>query len=396
MKQDDPLIKTGSSQNSDPHKAVQELYDAIYQPDVSFALFYCSPDYDLAKLETALAEKFANIPLIGCTTAGEITPDGFLEGSITGVTIHSKKLKVETALLPLKNFSGDEVRSAHEMLCQKIEQAHCEPAACSGGPCGDWKGFMLLMIDGLSEMEERVVGALREATKALPLVGGSAGDGDRFEQTAVYYHGKFHTSSALLTLVCTALPFVTFKTENFIDTGGKKMVVTEADVASRIVTEINGLPAVTGYAELFGVDEKALTLEFFATHPVVVKLGDQFFVRSISPSKKDLLVTGQNGLKFGCAIAEGIVLTPVEEIDNITNLETAFAELHEQIGDPLLTLGFDCLYRKRQYAHANIQDDMAQIMRDNKVIGFHTYGEQFGSLHVNQTFTAVAFGKEQS
>jgi hypothetical protein len=36
---------------------------------------------------------------------------------------------------------------------------------------------------------------------------------------------------------------------------------------------------------------------------------------------------------------------------------------------------------------------MSELYRQNGVIGFHTYGEQYGSMHVNQTFTGVAIGR---
>ena len=37
--------------------------------------------------------------------------------------------------------------------------------------------------------------------------------------------------------------------------------------------------------------------------------------------------------------------------------------------------------------------DISQLYRENHVVGFHTYGEQYRSMHVNQTLTGVAIGK---
>ncbi len=393
MTQNDPVVKTGVSQKTDPVQAVQELYDAIYQPETSFAVFYCSPDYDLAPLEKALAEKFSGTPLIGCTTAGEITPNGFLEGSITGFTVRSKKLHAEMVLLSLDNLSGDEIRAAHKSLYEKVVgQELCGPPICDYGSCKGLSGFAFLLIDGLSNMEERVVGALSDVLKTLPLVGGSAADDDRFEKTYIYYQGRFHSNCAVLSLVCTTLPFYLFKTENFVGTE-ERLVVTEADVANRKVTEIDGLPASTGYAKAAGVSEAELDFDFFANHPVAVKLGGDYYIRSITPSKEAFDCSLTKGLKFSCAIDEGVVLSMAKSIDVVENLECAFDAMRQKIGEPLLTLGFDCLYRKSQYRKVDTEKEVAEIMQKNKVIGFHTYGEQYGALHVNQTFTAVAFGK---
>jgi hypothetical protein len=38
---------------------------------------------------------------------------------------------------------------------------------------------------------------------------------------------------------------------------------------------------------------------------------------------------------------------------------------------------------------------VATILTDNLTVGFNTYGEQFVGIHVNQTFTGIAIGKNQ-
>jgi hypothetical protein len=175
MAEKDPVIKTGVSQKTDPAEAVQELYEAIYQPNISFAIFYCAASYDLGRLECALSEKFKDIPLIGCTTAGEITPEGMLDGAITGFTISSKKLKVESVLLPLEDITGEQIRSAHQALGAQISRQPLDAEVnylCDEGVCEGRNGFALLLIDGVSQMEEQVTGALAEVLSGMSLVGG--------------------------------------------------------------------------------------------------------------------------------------------------------------------------------------------------------------------------------
>jgi len=385
-------IKTGASQQSDPKKAVQELYNAIYQTNASFAVFYCSANYDLTALEKALAEKFTDIPLIGCTTAGEIGPDGLTDNGLTGFTICSNKISVSTELLNTNDFNAESTNAAYNELC--LERDKKTPSASEQN--ANSEDILFVICDGVSQVEERIVSTLHTVAFGTPIVGGSAADSDRFEKTHVFHQGKFHQGCSLISLVSTSLPFSVFKAENFIDNNGKKMVVTEADNSQRIVTEIDGLPASEGYAELFSVTEEELTLDFYAEHPVAVKLENQLYVRAITHATKKLSDKQPSTLKFACAIDTGIVLTAVEEVDMASNLTTNFAKVREQIGEPVLTLGFDCMLRKNQYKNKNIYAEIGDIMKHNHVIGFHTYGEQFNSLHVNQTFTAIAFGKDVS
>ena len=57
---------------------------------------------------------------------------------------------------------------------------------------------------------------------------------------------------------------------------------------------------------------------------------------------------------------------------------------------------FECLLRRLDAEQHQLARDMSDLYRQNRVVGFHTYGEQFGSMHVNQTFTGVAIGRRPS
>jgi hypothetical protein len=35
---------------------------------------------------------------------------------------------------------------------------------------------------------------------------------------------------------------------------------------------------------------------------------------------------------------------------------------------------------------------METIYKRHKIVGFHTYGEQYNAMHLNQTLTGIAFG----
>ncbi|MBL8743127.1 MAG: FIST C-terminal domain-containing protein, partial [Myxococcales bacterium] len=190
---------------------------------------------------------------------------------------------------------------------------------------------------------------------------------------------------AVLTLVQTRHPFVVFKTQHFVSSDAK-MVVTEADPARRIVTEINGEPAGREYARLVGLDVDKLTPLIFSTYPVVVKLGGAYYVRSIQKVNED------ESLTFFCAIDAGIVLTVARGVDMIENLSATFAEIREQIGPPALVLGCDCILRDLELDQRDIRGPISDILVENNVVGFATYGEQYNAMHVNQTFTGVAIG----
>lgn len=370
-------VKKWASRSSDAATAARELHDAIYDPSAALTIFYCSPSYDLDALGAALHELFGEAPLIGCTTAGEITPFGYLEGSLTGVAIGGGGMRAASVRLDdLSRFEldkGDDVaRSAMERLGGGAQP---RPSDCFG----------FLLVDGLSLQEEALVSAIHRNLGNIQLFGGSAGDGTRFGTTYVYHEGRFRSDCAVFTLFESAFPFVVFKTEHFV-ASPQKMVVTKADPARRIVTEINGEPAGMEYARAVGMAIDELTPLIFACHPVVVSVGGELFVRSIQKVNHD------GSLTFFCAIDDGIVLTVADGVDMVTNLTEAFDAVKRAIGQPGLILGCDCILRFIETGQKGIRERIGELMVENNVVGFSTYGEQYNAMHVNQTFTGVAIG----
>jgi hypothetical protein len=368
-------VKKGASRSADAIEAARELHAAIYDPAAALTIFYCSPSYDLDALGAALHELFGDAPLIGCTTAGEITPLGYLEGALTGVSlggsgIHAASVRLDD-LATFELARGDELAKA---ALGRLDESGSTP----GSAC-----FGFLLVDGLSMQEEGLVAAISRTLGAIQLLGGSAGDGTRFGKTYLYHDGKFRTDCAVFTLVESSLPFVVFKTEHFI-ASRQKMVVTAADPARRIVTEINGEPAGMEYARAVGLEVTELTPLIFASHPVVVSVGGELFVRSIQKVNDD------GSLTFYCAIDDGIVLTVGEGTDMVSNLADAFGAVKRAIGQPSIILGCDCILRFLETGQKGTRERIGELMAENNVVGFSTYGEQFNAMHVNQTFTGVA------
>jgi hypothetical protein len=202
----------------------------------------------------------------------------------------------------------------------------------------------------------------------------------------VYYDGAFHPDSAVVALVTTNLPFRVFKTQHFVLTE-RRVVVTEADAARRIVFEIDGRPAAESYAQLIGVDVQTLDPARFATQPVLVLVDGTNYVRSIQKANPD------GSLTFYCAIEEGIILRGARGVDLVGNLEESFAAIRAAIGHPQLVVGSDCILRKLEITERGLVDRVEQVFRDNNTIGFSSYGEQYLGVHVNQTLTGIAIGE---
>jgi len=345
---------------------------------MELVVFFCSNRYDLDVLAEEMRRLFAGVQVVGCTTAGEIGPAGYLEHSLTGASFSARCLSAVTGQIDnLQQFEAAQGRAIAEGLRQRLERH--DPRA-DGNNC-----FALLLIDGLSVREEPVTRSLQHALGRLPLVGGSVSDGLRFRNTYVYFEGRFRSNSAILILATTRLPFRLFKTQHFVATD-ERLVVTEADTAARIVKEINGLPAAQEYARILGVEERDLDHAHFASSPVVVMVDGGNYVRSIQKANPD------GSLTLFCAIEDGVVLRVAKGVDLQTDLEQAFARIRAEVGEPQIVLGFDCVLRKLEITQSGSTEAVADLFARNNTTGFSTYGEQFRGVHVNQTFVGIAVG----
>ncbi len=372
-------VQTALSQRQDARLAAEELADQLLHPELGFVLFFCSAEYDLEQLSAELERCFGGIELAGCTTAGEITSCGYDQGSITAIGFDRNFFAVDVALIEsLERFS---LTDAQELVAGLI-------AGCRSQDVAPIKGhsFALTLLDGLSSQEELVLTTLNSALGSIPHFGGSAGDDVRLTNTHVYSAGRFHTRAALVILVSTPLDFEVFTTHH-LQAQEEKLVVTAADPKTRTVLELNAMPAAEEYARVIGIAAQQQDHKVFALNPLAVRIGQEYYVRSIQRVNPDLSLT------FYCAVENGIVLTAMRPGPMLEDLQRHFERIEAEIGPPLITIGCDCFLRRLETEHCGTAERMSAFLRQHRVIGFNTYGEQYDGMHINQTFTGVVIGR---
>lgn len=157
-------------------------------------------------------------------------------------------------------------------------------------------------------------------------------------------------------------------------------VVSEAgtfytDPDRRIIKSINAEPATREYARIVGKDPEQLDRFCFASHLVVVRIGDPHHVWAIQQGND----TGE--LVFFAAIDEGNVM-PVAKPQNMVNhLRHKMAAL-SQNGRPAHILGCDSILRRTKAEQTQMSYDLSDIIPVHNVTGFSTYGEQIDPVHV--------------
>ncbi|WP_050384049.1 FIST N-terminal domain-containing protein [Bradyrhizobium pachyrhizi] len=363
-----------------PREAAAEIARQLAGADLAMLVVFVSPVYEPQTFIAELSNRMPAVPIFGCTTAGELSPGGWDEDSVVAMGFNAADFVIAARpLFELSTFRVDHGRSICTELQNEFAQRteHCDHTHDS---------FGLLFIDGMCQREETIMSAIYASLGDIPVVGGSAGDGLRFEKSWVFHGGEAFTDAAVLILIRTRLPFRLFKCDHFEPTS-TKMVVTEADIEHRIVKELNAEPAAMEYSRAVGLSDSKLELFSFAAHPVLVRVGGAYYARSIQRTNPD------GSLQFFCAIDEGMVLTVARERDPIDVTSRLLKELTEDLGEVAMFIGFECVLRRLDVEQRQLSREMSELYRRNKVIGFQTYGEQYRSMHVNQTLTGIAIGK---
>ncbi len=370
-------IGVASTRAPSAEEAVQDLKAAL-EGDFQHIVAFFSVDYDAAALAAGLGAAFPGVVISGCSTSGGIGPDGLMERGILLLAFPREGFRIHTGVIEDVGSFG--VERASEMV------SRLKPLIGAGadGKLSD-RVFGVMLVDGLCNAEEALVAAVHWGFGDMPLIGGSAGDGLVFRHTSIIHRGKALGRAAILLLIESDFPFRIFKTSNFEPTH-IKLVVTSADTANRTVHELNAEPAAREYAAAIGLMLDDLGPFSFASYPLVVKVGGDYYCRSIRNMNPD------GSLSFFCAIDEGLVFTVARPKDMLSATERVLSDIDTALGGIDLVLGFDCVLRRLDAENRQIRRQMEDLYKTYGVIGFHTYGEQHNAMHLNQTLTGVAFG----
>ena len=366
------LVRTASV-DAGRADAVQVLRAGLGAGPFALVILFMAPIAGIEAQAMALAAGFAETQVIGCSTAGEISGAGYAEGQIVAVGLPAAHFAADVLLMPDLG-----ALDPHALIGSLIRSRAGLARRVPG-----WESeFAYLLVDGLSIREDELTSALASGLGPVPLFGGSAGDGTRFRRTFVLQGGQMHDNAAVLAMIRSDCRVKVFSLDHLQPTE-RRMVVTQADPARRIVRQINAEPAAQEYARILGKDPAQLTTFTFAAHPVVVRIGGKHHVRAIQR-------VGENGdLIFFSAIDEGLVLTLAEPMDMVAHLDRELSRLSDQ-GEPAVILACDCILRRMEAEEKQKTGAISALLRQHRVVGFSTYGEQLNGMHVNQTMTGVA------
>jgi hypothetical protein len=357
--------------------AAREIGTRLPEGTDGFTVLFSTSQYDLAKLGRALRAA-GHERVVAAATGRAIGPGGFLAHGVTGFHLPAARFKVaDTLIEDVAKFGLPDARQVVQTLLRRLRK----------DPESGWTHlFAILLVDAEPRCEERLVAALGTELGGVPLVGGSAGDVYfnplAQETTRVLHQGRAVRGGAVFCIVAGRDPVLALSHHSFVP-GHRRLVVTDADPERRLVREINGRNALKVYAAACGLRSVAKDVGVFASYPLMVRTGGQYFARGAQRVYDD------GSIEFACAIEPGLVVSVARPVDMVERLAETFATLQKTLGSAELVIGFDCAARTAHMERHGLTEAVSALFEKHGVIGFSTLGEQFNTIHVNNSFTCL-------
>ena len=356
---------------------------AAERGDSALTVVFATGDHDLAALGRDLAACGVT-RVIGASTGRIISAGGFEPGGVAGFHLPAGRFAAaDTLFEDVAGIGLPELRA-------RVRQLQLE---LGSGPGGRFKHrFALLLVDAESRCEERLAAVLGMELNGVPLIGGSAGDlyfnplGHPPGSTRLLYHGSANRGGAVLCLVASASPVIAYCHNHYVPSD-KKFVITDADPARRVVREIDGRPALGVYAAACGFRRPPRESRDFAPFPLMIRIGGHYYARGMQRIYPD------GALEFACALEPGLVVALAKPGDMIASLDGLFATMRGQIGAPDLVIGVDCAARTAYMERQGLSKGIEALLQEHAVTGFSSLGEQFNTIHANNSFTCLGIAQ---
>ena len=327
--------------------------------------------FDHRELLKGIMSVAGDIPLVGGTTAGEISTGGFSTGSVVVMALASDYLHCVEGIG--HDMSSDEAACAVEMAADILSKGSFDKDASLMVFPNGMGGDGLRVLDGLHSVLGR----------GFEISGGFLGDDERFQSTFQYYNGKVY-KDAIVGLMISRKDCI--RTGIGVGSGfesiGNSFVCTASE--GNLVTEFDHVRALDLYKDFLGEERSArlpgvcLEYPFGLIDPALSTGGEELFQLRCGLSVDH--AKGTISLAASIPSGSSVTLTTASRGDIIQGARFAAEQAKACLSGaiPRLVVMFSCVGRKLVLGR-RIQEEAATIKEclgsDVPLIGFYTYGE---------------------
>lgn len=352
----------------------------------TLALVFADPEFaSIPEPIQALSQQFPESHIVGCSTAGEIRDAAILDGSIA---------------LAIAQFEGTRLKSVSQKLKHATDSYTCGVSIGKALADEALSAVLILSVGTDVNGTEMVNGINAELPAHVPVTGGLAADGERFEHTWVLHGDKIDERSVVAVGLYGERIKVGFGSMGGWDIFGPLRKITRS--TANVLYELDDRPALDLYKEYLG--ERASDLPATALlFPLTLHLSEpenRSVVRTvlgIDEKDKSMIFAGdipQGSLaQLMKANFDRLIDGAMGAAVQARNPLTGFA--------PVLSIAISCVGR-RLVLGSRTEEELEAVLEalppGTTQIGFYSYGEisptasGFCDLH-NQTMTLTTISE---
>ncbi len=365
------FVGVGQSRQSDSFRAGEEAarmaFQSMGQTSADVVLVFASVRFDQGSLLKGVVSITHEAPLVGCSTAGEIVPEGPIRRSVVVMTIRSDTLQIAAGLG--HGISENPHRAGQEIASRTIQAQLPHPHG------------LVIFPDGLTGNVAEVIRGIQEVMGlSFPITGGSAADDFGFTRTYQYSNGKVYTDAVVGILLAGPIALGIGARHGWQPLGRPRRV-TKA--TANVVEELDHHTAVNLYETYFGKQAVSLKSESLAEMSIVYPLGmpipgeEEYLLRNV------LKVDPNGSLIYAGEIPEGsevrLMMGSKARAWEAAKRAAEQATLEIAPRNPSLGLVFSSCSRSRLFG-PQVAKEIAIVRQalgeEVPFIGFYDYGEQ--------------------
>jgi hypothetical protein len=381
-------MAVGASPLTDSYAAGREAAQrAVEGADTRLFIVFAGIGHDPQRVTEGVQSVVPGVPIVGCSTHGEIGPDGPRDGSVMVTALGGTGFSVATAAEPQINGRQREAGAEVAQCVAEVDRPH---------------RVLLLLTDGLARDQESVLrGAYGVLGAGVPLFGGAAGDGWRMSGTFQLHGDEVFSNGVVAACIGSDAPIGIGIQHGWRPTG-EPLVVTHSGDGR--VHELDDEPALDAYLNRLGAPEEVyrdeLALQRYTlSRPLGVQRRSGIEVRNMST---EVDVDGRS-IGGGGDLSLGALTFAMEGDEDSVLAASAEAcrSAIDQLGghEPVGLLTFSCAACRAVLGDEGIVKEGARIAEqagDVPYAGFYTYGEIARTRGINgfhnQTMVVLALG----
>lgn len=351
-------------------EAAKMALESLGDKNPDALIVFAAPKFNHKKLLNGIISITKDAPMIGGTTAGEISTFGLSVNSVVIMALKSKDIEFYAGIG--KGIGKNEEGAGKELAKNILKKAAKKNAKT-----------LIIFPDGLAGDGLKIIkGAQKILGEDFEIVGGSLGDEAKFKNTYQYYNGEVYQDTVVGMLLCGSSITTATGVRSGWESVGSRVKCTKAK--GNVVYKFGDKPALEVYKGLLGSERAkklpAIGLEYpmgLVDQRAKIEGYDYFQIRCpLAVNEKDGSVT------FAASIPEGneVTLTYSSRTSVINGAKLSAQQAKKTLGSakPRLILMFSCVARKMvlgRRTNEEINSVKKVFGKGIPIIGFYTYGE---------------------